>query len=98
MSKVNFHKLNNNAQREGQKVFVNPRNTAAGAVRQLDPANSAKVPLQMFCYGVGTCEGVDLPSSLSETFRLLKKLGFPINIDTHVASGCLLYTSDAADE
>ena len=101
LSKVNFHKLNNNAQREGQKVFVNPRNTAAGAVRQLDPANSAKVPLQMFCYGVGTCEGVDLPSSLSETFRLLKKLGFPINIDTCVASGveeCLDYCSRLASK
>ena len=96
LSKVNFHKLNNNAQREGQKVFVNPRNTAAGAVRQLDPANSGKVPLQMFCYGVGTYQGLELPSSLSETFRLLKKLGFPVNIDTRAASGveeCIDYCS-----
>ena len=40
-------------EKELQKLFVNPRNTAAGTIRQLDPERAAKVPLQMFCYGVG---------------------------------------------
>ena len=50
LSKPGFENLNKRAQNEGTKVFVNPRNTAAGAVRQLDSKVTAKIPLEMFCY------------------------------------------------
>ena len=52
LGKAGFEKLNSRAEREGGKVFVNPRNTAAGAVRQLDPRKAARIPLQMFCYSI----------------------------------------------
>ena len=87
LSKFNFSEINKKARQEGQKVFVNPRNTAAGAIRQLDPNKSAKIPLEMFCYGIGVNEGIALPESLGEIFSALKELGFPINEDIRVSSG-----------
>ena len=75
LSKSGFESLNQRAEKEGTKIFVNPRNTASGAIRQLDPKLSRKVPLQMFCYGVGVCEGVTLPDRLSEVFNELDALG-----------------------
>ena len=97
LSKFNFNEINKKARQEGQKVFVNPRNTAAGAIRQLDPNKSAKIPLEMFCYGIGINEGIALPESLGEIFSVLKKLGFPINEDIRVSSGveeCLEFCSE----
>ena len=87
LSKLDFNRINNEAKKEGQKLFVNPRNTAAGTIRQLDPARAAKVPLQMFCYGIGVKHGISLPESLGEIFDELKKLGFPVNKDIKTASG-----------
>ena len=97
LSKFNFSEINKKARQEGQKVFVNPRNTAAGAIRQLDPNKSAKIPLEMFCYGIGINEGIALPESLGEIFSVLEKLGFPINEDIRVSSGveeCLEFCSE----
>ena len=97
LSKFNFNEINKKARQEGQKVFVNPRNTAAGAIRQLDPNKSAKIPLEMFCYGIGINEGIALPESLGEIFSVLKELGFPINEDIRVSSGveeCLEFCSE----
>ena len=97
LSKLDFNEINDKASKEGQKLFVNPRNTAAGTIRQLDPERAAKVPLQMFCYGVGVSQGISLPESLGEIFDELKKLGFPVNKDIKTASGiegCVNYCLD----
>ena len=97
LSKLDFNEINDKARKEGQKLFVNPRNTAAGTIRQLDPKRAAKVPLQMFCYGVGVNQGFSLPENLGEIFDELKKLGFPVNKDIKTASsieGCVNYCLD----
>ena len=97
LSKLDFKEINDKARKEGQKLFVNPRNTAAGTIRQLDPERAAKVPLQMFCYGVGVNQGFSLPENLGEIFDELKKLGFPVNKDIKTASsieGCVNYCLD----
>ena len=97
LSKLDFNEINDKASKEGQKLFVNPRNTAAGTIRQLDPERAAKVPLQMFCYGVGVNQGFSLPENLGEIFDELKKLGFPVNNDIKTASsieGCINYCLD----
>ncbi|PCJ28461.1 MAG: DNA ligase (NAD(+)) LigA [SAR86 cluster bacterium] len=94
LSKPGFKRLNEMAEVAGSKVFVNPRNTAAGAVRQLDSRKSAKIPLQMFCYSVGIVEGVALPAKLSEIFKTLDQWGLPVNPDRDVKTGiksCLQY-------
>ena len=97
LSKLDFNEINDKARKEGQKLFVNPRNTAAGTIRQLDPERAAKVPLQMFCYGVGVNKGFSLPENLGEIFDELKRLGFPVNNDIKTASsieGCINYCLD----
>ena len=97
LSKLDFNEINDKARKEGQKLFVNPRNTAAGTIRQLDPERAAKVPLQMFCYGVGVNQGFSLPENLGEIFDELKRLGFPVNNDIKTASsieGCINYCLD----
>jgi len=87
LSKQGFSRLNVRAEKEGTKTFVNPRNTAAGAIRQLDPRNTARIPLQMYCYGIGLNEGLRLPSRLSGIFDLLEKWGLPVNPDRAVTTG-----------
>ena len=61
LSHDGFMKLNRQAEANNQKLFVNPRNAAAGSLRQLDPAVTAQRPLEMYCYGVGKVEGGKLP-------------------------------------
>ncbi len=94
LGKAGFDRMNGDAKREGGKTFVNPRNTAAGAVRQLDPRKAAKVPLQMYCYSIGLVDGVELPGRLSDVFKLLEDWGLPVNPDRSVemgVDGCLNY-------
>lgn len=94
LDKAGFKKLNETAEKEGGKIFVNPRNTAAGAIRQLDPKKSAKIPLKMYCYSVGLVEGIKLPKALSEIFALIERWGLPVNPDRSVETGidaCLEY-------
>ena len=94
LSKSDFEKLNKKAKNEGGKVFVNPRNTASGAMRQLDKNTSERIPLQMFCYGVGVSSGITLPEKLSDIFNELNALGLPINKERQLGSGvefCLKY-------
>ncbi|RKY50065.1 MAG: DNA ligase (NAD(+)) LigA [Candidatus Neomarinimicrobiota bacterium] len=57
MNKEDFNKLNKEREKRGEPLFANPRNAAAGSVRQLDPSITASRPLNIFCYGFGTCEG-----------------------------------------
>src|SRR6188472_3978291 len=76
MHKRGFEKLNEERRKAGLPVFANPRNAAAGSLKQLDPASVAKRPLGVVLYGTGATEGVDVDVH-SEIFPLLKKLGLP---------------------
>src|SRR5947199_80518 len=77
MDKHGFEKLNDERRKAGLLLFANPRNAAAGSLKQLDPAIVAKRPLDVVLYGTGATEGVDVDVH-SEIFPLLKKLGLPI--------------------
>jgi DNA ligase (NAD+) len=87
MTRKDFTALNARQQAEGGKTFINPRNTAAGAVRQLDPAMTARRPLQFFAYGIGDTRGFPLPATHSALLDALKRLGLPVNGDRRVAHG-----------
>src|SRR5437763_8082900 len=76
MDKHGFEKLNDERRKAGLLLFANPRNAAAGSLKQLDPAIVAKRPLDVVLYGTGATEGVDVDVH-SEIFPLLKKLGLP---------------------
>ncbi|MDH3871049.1 MAG: NAD-dependent DNA ligase LigA [Gammaproteobacteria bacterium] len=67
-----FERLNLQAVKDGQKPFVNPRNAAAGSLRQLDPKVTAARPLEFYCYGVGRTEGGALPDRHSEILSRLR--------------------------
>ncbi|HEY2982171.1 MAG TPA: NAD-dependent DNA ligase LigA, partial [Anaerolineales bacterium] len=73
-----FAELNRRLQEAGEKTYLNPRNTAAGSVRQLDPTLTATRPLTLLVYQVVHSEGADLPTSQWELLQYLKGLGFPI--------------------
>ena len=92
MSEDGFRKLNETAAREGGKVFANPRNAAAGSLRQLDPSITAKRPLTFYCYGVGLLEEGELPGSHWERLQLFKTWGVPVSnrIERCTGSGQVL--------
>ncbi|HEX6290006.1 MAG TPA: NAD-dependent DNA ligase LigA [Herpetosiphonaceae bacterium] len=77
---ADFERLNEQQAANGEKVFANPRNGAAGSLRQLDSTITASRPLRFFAYGVGPVEGVTLRSQY-ETLQYLRTLGFPVNPD-----------------
>ncbi len=77
---ADFEALNERLAAAGEKTFANPRNAAAGSLRQKDPAISAARPLRFFAYGVGPFEGVLLTSQW-QTLHYLRALGFPVNAD-----------------
>jgi len=77
MDRKGFEKLNDQRKKQGLPLFANPRNAAAGSLKQLDPAIVAKRPLGVVLYGTGATEGVDVDVH-SEIFPLLKKLGLPV--------------------
>ncbi|HZA37544.1 MAG TPA: NAD-dependent DNA ligase LigA [Candidatus Baltobacteraceae bacterium] len=77
MDRKGFEKLNQERKEQGLPLFANPRNAAAGSLKQLDPAIVAKRPLGLVLYGTGATEGVDVDVH-SEVFPLLKKLGLPV--------------------
>ncbi len=77
---ADFERLNEQQAHAGEKVFANPRNAAAGSLRQLDSRMTATRPLRFFAYGVGPVEGVSLRSQW-ETLHYLRALGFPVNPD-----------------
>jgi DNA ligase (NAD+) len=87
MTRADFAKLNERQRAAGGKLFINPRNTAAGAVRQLDPATTAQRPLQFFAYGIGETRGFDVPPSQSALLDTLQRLGLPVNRDRRRACG-----------
>ena len=77
MDRKGFEKLNEERKKEGLPLFANPRNAAAGSLKQLDPEIVTKRPLGVVLYGTGATEGVDVDLH-SEIFPLLKKLGLPV--------------------
>ncbi|NQY42491.1 MAG: NAD-dependent DNA ligase LigA, partial [Legionellales bacterium] len=94
MTKRNFKDLNDYSIEHNEKEFANPRNAAAGSIRQLDPRITAQRKLSAFFYSVGYIEGADLPNSHFETLEYLRKLGFPINPKNRLVTGldeCLRY-------
>ena len=79
LPQAGFEKINEEALLTGGKVFANPRNAAAGSLRQLDPRITAKRPLTFFCYGVGVLEGGELPASHSARLQQFKFWGLPVS-------------------
>lgn len=82
-----FHRYNEHARAHGGKVLANPRNGAAGSLRQLDPRITAQRPLAFFAYGVGLVEGGSLPDTHSRTLALLREWGFPVSAESDVVVG-----------
>ncbi|MEN8205036.1 MAG: NAD-dependent DNA ligase LigA [Pseudomonadota bacterium] len=94
ISHAGFEALNQQAGAEGQKLFVNPRNAAAGSLRQLDPAITARRPLEMFCYGVGRVAGGRLAATHTDILSQLQ--GWHLRVYEDVqrvsgVSGCIAY-------
>lgn len=87
MPQPGFEALNEEARRTGGKVFANPRNAAAGSLRQLDPRITAKRPLTFFCYGVGALEGDTLPASHYQRLQQFKAWGLPVSDRVKVCTG-----------
>jgi len=81
LPKAGFKKLNEERAEEGLPLFANPRNAAAGSVRQLDSSITAKRPLDIFVYALGWAEGKAVPNTHWEIMQYLKSLGFKINPD-----------------
>ena len=87
MRRADFERMNEAQREHGGKTFVNPRNAAAGAVRQLDPGMAAKRPLSFFAYGLGECVGWAAPKTHSATLDALAAFGLPVCVDRTVALG-----------
>ena len=82
LGRTAFQRLNAQREAEGLPLYANPRNTAAGSVRQIDPAATAQRPLDIFVYAVGDVEGGALPPTQGETLQWLAALGFHTNPHT----------------
>ncbi len=93
LPKAGFHKLNEERMAEGLPLFANPRNAAAGSVRQLDPRITARRPLDIYIYALGWAEGKATPPTHRETMEYLKSLGFKIN-----PSNILVHSIDEVEE
>ena len=87
MNRKDFERFNQRQQAAGAKLFVNPRNSAAGAVRQLDPKLTAQRPLRFFAYGIGVSEGWKQPATQSGVLDALEAFGLPVNAERGVVRG-----------
>ncbi|WP_281718661.1 NAD-dependent DNA ligase LigA, partial [Pandoraea apista] len=87
MFRADFDKLNRAQEAAGEKVFVNPRNAAAGSLRQLDSKITARRPLSFFAYGVGELVGVPMPETHSALLDWYVTLGIPVNERREVVHG-----------
>lgn len=97
MPKAGFEAYNEKARAAGEKTFVNPRNAAAGSLRQLDPRLTAERPLDMYVYSVGVVEGGELPKRHSEIISQLQEWGLKVCPERRVVkgvAGCLDYYVD----
>ncbi|MHA6203706.1 NAD-dependent DNA ligase LigA [Dyella soli] len=82
-----FEAFNERARAAGEKTLANPRNGAAGSLRQLDPAITARRKLSFFAYAIGDVEGGELPQSHSKTLATLRDWGFPVSPEVATAKG-----------
>jgi DNA ligase (NAD+) len=99
MPLAGFERFNKEAVARGEKPYINPRNAAAGSLRQLDPRMTAARPLDLFIYGVGFVDGGELPTHHMETLTLLRRWGFKICPQSALVEsidGCLKYYHDIA--
>ncbi len=88
MFKDDFNRLNARQREAGHKEFANPRNAAAGSLRQLDARITAQRKLRFFAYGIGRLEGAELPESHSAVLDWFDRLGLPVSKERAVVSGC----------
>ncbi len=92
-----FERLNTAAAKREEKIFANPRNAAAGSLRQLDPRITAQRPLDIFFYAVGALEGLELPALHSQTLEMLRGYGLRVSPEirrVRGAAGCLEYYAE----
>ncbi len=92
--KVDFEAINARARSAGDKTFVNPRNAAAGSLRQLDPRITATRPLRFLCYGFGELEPESIAVTHSESIKQFRKWGLPVSPEMEVVkgvAGCFKY-------
>ena len=87
MRRDSFEALNERQREQGAKTFVNPRNAAAGAVRQLDPGIAAQRPLSFFAYGLGEVQGWEVPPTHSGVLDALAAFGLPVCAERCVTEG-----------
>lgn len=97
MPRQGFQALNARALESGEKTFANPRNAAAGSLRQLDPKVTATRPLSFFCYGYGLYPDNRLPATHSALLAGFRSWGIPVNPELHVVeniAACIAYYRD----
>jgi DNA ligase (NAD+) len=82
-----FERMNRLLREQGDKTYINPRNSAAGSLRQLDPRITAKRPLDMFFYAIGTIEGGTLPDTQWGLLKAFEKWGLPVSPDAKLVKG-----------
>lgn len=87
MSHSAFEALNATMREAGKPAFVNPRNAAAGSLRQLDSRKTAERRLSINLYGLGELQGIEMPASQMEALALLTELGFPVNPEIGLCEG-----------
>jgi DNA ligase (NAD+) len=87
MRRDDFERLNERQRDKGERTYINPRNTAAGAVRQLDSRTMADKKLSFYAYGLGSVQGWEQPATHSGTMDALAAFGLPVNADRRVVQG-----------
>ena len=100
MSKTGFEELNNRQRAQEEKIFANPRNAAAGSLRQLDPRITAARPLQFLAHGIGSVGAGAIPASHFEILQSLKLWGLPVSAETERIAGiekCIGFYRKIAD-
>jgi len=101
MPKAGFEALNKQQIADNKKPFVNPRNAAAGSLRQLDSKITARRPLAMYCYGVGEIQGMELPKTHSQMMQQLAQWGCQISTELQQVEGvdgCLSYIKKLGEQ
>ena len=98
MTRSGFDRMNESQRERGERTYANPRNAAAGALRQLDPGVTASRPLSLYCYGTGlVSEDAVLPSRQGDMLETLSAWGLPVSPHTRVlddVDACLAYHAD----
>jgi DNA ligase (NAD+) len=99
IASADFEQLNRAQMERGAKTFANPRNAAAGSLRQLDAKITAQRPLSIYCYTVGHSDGAEIPDNHSELLQHLAELGLPVSPETRICDGtaaCVAYHDNLA--